>query len=54
MPPNVGSTLARLRFWKPVPQDLLHVVHWVQAATVQSLTQRCRLQVRVSARYGQR
>ncbi len=47
------ETLARLRFWQPVPQVLLPVVAGVQAAPPPSVGQLCRLQVRVSARYGQ-
>ena len=52
LPPSVGSTVARLRFCEPVPQDLVHVDQAPNAGTLQSTAHAATLQLRVSARYG--
>jgi hypothetical protein len=51
-PPNVGSTVARLRFCEPVPHDLVQVDQAPKAGTTQSVAHAATLQLRVSARYG--
>jgi hypothetical protein len=52
LPPNLGSVVARLRFCKPVPQDLVHADQLTQVGTMQSTAQEKMLQVRVSAECG--
>ena len=52
LPPNVGSTVARLRFCEPVPHDFVHVDHAPNAGTAQSTAHDCSLQARVSAECG--
>jgi hypothetical protein len=52
LPPNVGSTLTRLRFCEPTPHDFVQVDQESKSATTQSREQTCALHVRVSARYG--
>ena len=45
-PPNVGSTVARLRFCEPVPHDLVQPDHAPNAPTEQSVGHSCTLQAR--------
>jgi hypothetical protein len=52
LPPNVGSTVARLRFCEPVPHDLVQVDQAAHAAPTQSTAHACVLQARVSAECG--
>jgi hypothetical protein len=52
LPPNVGSTVARLRFCEPTPHDLVQVDHAPKPATEQSVAQAAALQARVSAECG--
>jgi hypothetical protein len=52
VPPNVGSTVARLRFCEPTPHDLVHAGHAPKPATEQSVAQAKRLQSRASSGCG--
>ena len=52
LPPNVGSTVARLRFCEPAPHDVVQVDHAAKRLTMQYVAQVASLQTRVSARYG--
>lgn len=51
-PPNVGWTVARLRFCDPVPHDFVQVDQTVQAGVTQSMGHAWVLQARVSAECG--
>ena len=52
VPPLRGSTTARPRRWKPSPHDMLHVVHALNAPTLQSSGHAWVLHERVSASCG--
>ena len=52
LPPNLGATVARLRFCEPVPHDLVQVDQAPKAEVAQSTAHAAALQLRVSSRYG--
>ena len=53
LPPKLGSTMSRLRFWLPVPHDWVQVDQVDQAGTTQSTAHGAALQLRVSVECGQ-
>ena len=48
LPPKVGSVWARLRYWEPVPHDLVQVDHAEKAEVAQLVAHAKVLQLRVS------